>query len=78
MEPASAASVAGVIRLAENGFFGDEPTRIVCTLTGHGLKDPDYALDAAPDLEPSPPDAEAVLERSGILERTAHPEPLPR
>jgi threonine synthase len=76
VEPASAASVAGVIRLAENGFFGDEPTTVVCTLTGHGLKDPDYALDAAPDLAPAPPDAEAVLDRAGILERTGCPEPL--
>jgi threonine synthase len=75
VEPASAASVAGVIRLAENGFFGDEPTTVVCTLTGHGLKDPDYALDTAPDLEPTPPEAEAVLDRADILETAGHREP---
>jgi threonine synthase len=42
-EPASAASIAGVIKLAKESFFhnGD---RIVCTLTGHGLKDPDNAI----------------------------------
>ncbi len=42
-EPASAASIAGVIKLAKDGFFrsGD---RVVCTLTGHGLKDPDNAI----------------------------------
>ena len=68
VEPASAASVAGVIKLAQAGHFGDEERSIVCTLTGHGLKDPDYALDAAPDLSPAPPVAEAVLERAGILE----------
>jgi len=67
-EPASAASVAGVMKLAESGFFGDEPTTIVCTLTGHGLKDPDYALDAAPDLTPAPASAEAVLARAGLCE----------
>lgn len=39
-EPASAASLAGVLKLHKRGFFnqGDE---VVCTLTGHGLKDPD-------------------------------------
>ncbi len=42
-EPASAASLAGVIKLSRKDFFsaGD---RIVCTLTGNGLKDPDNAL----------------------------------
>ena len=42
-EPASAASLAGVIKLAKQGFFSDGDT-IVCTLTGHGLKDPDNAI----------------------------------
>lgn len=43
-EPASAASVAGVLKLARSGFFqGGE--RVVCVLTGHGLKDPDRALE---------------------------------
>jgi len=42
-EPASAASVAGVIKLNKAGRFraGD---KIVCTLTGNGLKDPDTAM----------------------------------
>jgi len=42
-EPACAAPVAGVIKLAKKGFF-KEGTRIVITLTGAGLKDPDFAL----------------------------------
>jgi threonine synthase len=42
-EPASAAAVAGVIKLAKRNYFR-ENTRIVITLTGSGLKDPDYAL----------------------------------
>ncbi len=42
-EPASVAPVAGVINLAKKGFF-KEGSRIVITLTGAGLKDPDFAL----------------------------------
>jgi threonine synthase len=42
-EPASAASLAGVIKLAKQNFFKDGDT-IVCTLTGNGLKDPDNAI----------------------------------
>jgi threonine synthase len=42
-EPASAASVAGIIKLNKAGYF--EPgAKIVCTLTGNGLKDPDTAM----------------------------------
>ncbi|HUW65570.1 MAG TPA: threonine synthase [Spirochaetia bacterium] len=42
-EPASAASVAGVLKLAKRGFF-QPGQRVVCILTGHGLKDPDTAV----------------------------------
>ncbi|UCE72580.1 MAG: threonine synthase [Nitrospiraceae bacterium] len=42
-EPASAASLAGVIKLSKKGFFREGNT-VVCTLTGHGLKDPDNAI----------------------------------
>jgi threonine synthase len=42
-EPASAASVAGVIKMKESGILNDGDT-VVCTLTGHGLKDPDRAI----------------------------------
>jgi threonine synthase len=41
-EPASAAAVAGVLR------HGIEAGRLVCVLTGHGLKDPDIAIENAP------------------------------
>ena len=51
-EPASAASVAGIIKLARAGKLkADE--RIVCVLTGNGLKDPDTAMsgiDQAPEV----------------------------
>lgn len=42
-EPASAASVAGVIKLSKEGYFKSGET-VVCTLTGNGLKDADTAL----------------------------------
>ncbi|MFH0764159.1 MAG: threonine synthase [Candidatus Omnitrophota bacterium] len=51
VEPASAASVAGILKLAKKGFFNAQRTthnaqriRITCVLTGHGLKDPDRAI----------------------------------
>jgi threonine synthase len=40
VEPASASSIAGLIKLVENGTI-DKDERIVCITTGHGLKDPD-------------------------------------
>ncbi len=43
-EPASAASLAGVIKLNKKNYFTLGEKRIVCTLTGHGLKDPDRAV----------------------------------
>ncbi|MGH7252496.1 MAG: pyridoxal-phosphate dependent enzyme, partial [Nitrospiraceae bacterium] len=42
-EPASAAAVAGVIKMSKAGALGDADT-VVCTLTGHGLKDADTAI----------------------------------
>ncbi|RMH08100.1 MAG: threonine synthase [Nitrospirae bacterium] len=45
-EPASAASVAGVIKLGRQGALPEGAT-VVCTLTGHGLKDPDTAVQTA-------------------------------
>jgi threonine synthase len=65
-EPASAASVAGVKKLAVEGFFGDEPAKVVCTLTGHGLKDPDRAVALAPELETAPAEVEEVVGRLGL------------
>ncbi len=59
-EPASAASVAGVLKLAQRGYF-EEGTTLVCTLTGHGLKDPDRALACAPEPVRVPAEMGAVL-----------------
>ena len=47
VEPASAASVAGLLKLKKQGFFdrfGNQEIVITCTLTGHGLKDPQCAI----------------------------------
>ncbi|MGZ5375004.1 MAG: threonine synthase [Solirubrobacterales bacterium] len=50
-EPASAASVAGVLAHGLPTVEGAEtPRSIVCVLTGHGLKDPDTALSKAPKV----------------------------
>jgi threonine synthase len=52
-EPASAASVAGLLK------YGAEGT-VVCVLTGHGLKDPQTAMDRAASVVPCEPDLESV------------------
>lgn len=64
-EPASAASVAGVLKLAQTGYFRDNAT-VVCTLTGHGLKDPERAMDSAPEPMRVPAEMEKVLEMMGL------------
>lgn len=66
-EPASAAAVAGVKKLAARQYFDDQPgVRIVCTLTGSGLKDPDYALSFDDCPEVVDPQRDAVLEVLGL------------
>ena len=45
-EPASAASVAGVMKLSRQGVLREGET-VVCTLTGHGLKDADTAISVS-------------------------------
>jgi threonine synthase len=46
-EPASAASVAGLLQAVDEGLV-PRGSRVVCTVTGHGLKDPDWAISGAP------------------------------
>lgn len=55
-EPASATSVAGAIRDIQQGRIASGST-VVCTLTGHGLKDPDIAIRQS-SAEPTVVDAE--------------------
>ncbi|MDT5044135.1 MAG: threonine synthase [Actinoplanes sp.] len=47
VELASAASVAGLLQQAEAGLV-PVGSRVVCTVTGHGLKDPEWAISTAP------------------------------
>jgi threonine synthase len=54
-EPASAAAVAGLLR-----HGAGEARRVVCVLTGHGLKDPQVALDQAGAVVPCEADLQAV------------------
>jgi threonine synthase len=49
-EPASAASVAGLLAHGMPVVEGEAPRTVVCVLTGHGLKDPDTALSKAPPV----------------------------
>ncbi len=65
VEPASAASVAGLLQAAEQGKV-DPGQRIVCTVTGNGLKDPDWAVAGAPQPIVVPVDADAAAERLGL------------
>lgn len=72
-EPASAASVAGLLKLIKTGYFKKnrnlsplsrtpkKVTRIVCILTGHGLKDPDSAIKNANKPKAIKPDLKAIL-----------------
>jgi threonine synthase len=67
VEPASAASVAGVIKLAKQGYFEkNSGIKVVCVLTGHGLKDPDRAIKTvkAPDVVKAK--VQTILEKTGI------------
>jgi threonine synthase len=54
-EPASAAGVAGLLAVGAEGA-----RRVVCVLTGHGLKDPQTALGQAGSVVPCEPDIGAV------------------
>jgi threonine synthase len=60
-EPASAASIAGFLKAAAEGSFA-AGSRVVCVLTGHGLKDPDTAIAASADVVRIPASTEAAEE----------------
>ncbi len=66
-EPASAASVGGAIRDIKNGKIPEGST-VVCTLTGHGLKDPDTAIGQCAS-EPKAIEASLEAVKSAILDK---------
>lgn len=66
VEPASAASVAGVIKLARKRCFKSKKGSIVCILTGHGLKDPDRAIKSIKKPRVVKADVKAVLAEIGL------------
>ncbi|MFD9975937.1 threonine synthase [Streptomyces sp. NPDC059017] len=66
VEPASAASVAGLLKAAEEGKV-EAGQRIVCTVTGNGLKDPDWAVAGAPQPLTVPVDAAAAAQQLGLV-----------
>ena len=65
MEPASAATVAGLIKNVKAGGI-EEGSTLVLTLTGHGLKDPDIALESPTRPTTVPPDLRTVLAQLGF------------
>jgi threonine synthase len=65
VEPASAASVAGLLQGAARGLLERDET-VVCTVTGHGLKDPNRAIseiEARPAVDAT---VDAVVEELGL------------
>ena len=61
VELASAASVAGLRQMSERGAIPVGST-VVCVLTGHGLKDPDWAIAGAPQPRKVPAALGPILE----------------
>lgn len=64
-EPSSAASVAGLLKQHAAGAL-DPGQRVVCTLTGHGLKDTQWALAGADEPVIVPVDAAAAARELGL------------
>jgi len=65
-EPASCASIAGLLKLKVKGYFKTHKAkRIVCILTGHGLKDPDRAINSVSRPKVVKPSLKAILKEIG-------------
>jgi threonine synthase len=64
-EPASAAGVAGVRRLAQEQRL-DRSDTVVCVLTGHGLKDPDIMAGEEGWMTPMPAELGAIRSAMGL------------
>jgi threonine synthase len=73
VEPASAAPIAGLMKCCDAArkpaySFAEIPegSQIVCTVTGHGLKDPEIVAPSAANLKTVAPNEEAVLRAIGF------------
>lgn len=68
-EPASAASVAGLLKMIGKGYFRKSPDKkikIVCVLTGHGLKDPERAISSLSKPKSVKAEMNSVLKAIGL------------
>jgi len=65
VEPASAASVAGLYKSFRRGELA-RGSLVVCVLTGHGLKDPDLAVRCVEEPRAVPPHMDTILEMLGL------------
>ena len=65
VEPASAASVAGLLQVHGQGLV-PAGAKVVCTVTGNGLKDPDWAISGAPKPVVVAATAEAAAAALGL------------
>lgn len=65
VEPASAASVAGLVQASEQGVVAPG-AKVVCTVTGNGLKDPDWAISGAPAPTTIKVDAHSAASELGL------------
>ncbi|MDZ4278214.1 MAG: threonine synthase, partial [Dehalococcoidia bacterium] len=66
-EPASAAGVAGLLKLARDEAVDLAGKTVVSVITGSGLKDPERAIaEFAPELRPVPPELSAVERAMGL------------
>lgn len=76
VEPASAASAAGLIKLAKAGFFAGKKSKtkgrklsVVCIVTGHGLKDPERAIKSLRVPKPVAPSLSVIIKAVGLKSR---------
>jgi threonine synthase len=72
VEPASAAAIAGLFKCCDSSEAAysfqkiPEESRIVCTVTGHGLKDPDVIIERMKELKPVPATVSGVERAIGL------------
>jgi threonine synthase len=66
-EPGSASCVAGLFKTIEKGYFRKKNQIIVCVLTGHGLKDPEFAISNSPKVDIIEPDKNLIAKKMDLI-----------